>query len=254
MDKILVSACLIGDKCTYKGGDNAQAYLAELNEFYDLVPFCCEVEGGLSIPRLPSEIRGNAVYDSEGKDVSSYFRNGVYKASSIVSFLDIRIAILNEISPSCGVHRIHDGYFSGRLVEGQGYLARELIRLGVHVMNEEEGKAFLEELKAQKAIKDEKTKAAIEKENAPKEDDSSYRPRRSPARENDSHGKPFRKNGNFGKKKFDDKGHKGGFGKKPFGKKPYEKKDGSHGEKKKDYGVRKSPVFDRTRVRKPKKD
>ena len=168
MDKILVSACLLGEKCTYKGGDNAQNYFEELNTFYDLVPFCCEVEGGLSIPRLPSEIKGNAVINSKGLDVTSAFRLGVYKASSIVSYLGIRLAILKENSPSCGVHMVHDGYFRDRLIPGEGLLTRELKRLGVHVMNEEEGRAFLEHLKQEKSIKDEKTQAAIDKENAPK--------------------------------------------------------------------------------------
>lgn len=236
MDKILVSACLLGDKCTYKGGHNAQAYLEELNAFYDLVPFCCEVEGGLSIPRLPSEIKGNAVLDSEGHDVTGAFRLGVYKASAVVSYLGISIAILKENSPSCGTHFIYDGSFKGRLVKGQGLLARELSRLGVRVMNEEEGFAFLENLKKQKAIKDAKTIAAKEAEAAPKEEP-----------------KPVRERKPFDKKPFPKKEGKP-YGKKPFGKKPYGKKEGEHGEKKKDYGVRKPSSFNRGRRKPFKKD
>ena len=224
MDKILVSACLLGDKCTYKGGDNAQDYLRDLNEFYDLVPFCCEIEGGLSIPRLPSEIKGNAVINSEGKDVTSFFRNGVYKASSIVSYLDIRLAILKENSPSCGPHFVHDGTFSGRLVKGQGLLARELTRLGVHIMNEEEGRAYLEELRRQKSIKDAKTASAIERENAPKPEP---KPVREPRHEDY---------------------------KKPHGKKPFSGKGSFKGPKKKDYGVRKPVTFKTNRSFRKKKD
>lgn len=227
MDKILVSACLLGDKCTYKGGSNTQDYLEELNQFYDLVPFCCEVEGGLSIPRLPSEIKGNSVKNSEGKDVTSAFRLGVYKASSIVSYLGIRIAILKENSPSCGSHFVYDGTFSGRLVKGQGLLARELTRLGVTVMNEEEGKAFLEKLKAEKAIKDEKTKLAIDREAGllPEQKPQEV-PERRPFK------KPFAKKP-FGKKPFDKKeGGEKKFGKKPFGKPGFGKKEGRRGPKK----------------------
>ena len=245
MDKILVSACLLGEKCTYKGGDNAQSYLQELNAFYDLVPFCCEVEGGLSIPRLPSEIKGNSVINAEGKDVTHFFREGVYKASAIVSYLGIHLAILKENSPSCGSHHVYDGTFKGRLVNGQGLLARELTRIGVRVMNEEEGLAFLENLKKQKAIKDAKTEAAIEAENAPKEEP---KPFKKPYEDRKPYGKkPFpKKDGKpFGKKPF---------GKKPFGKKPFEKKEGEHGEKKKDYGVRKPSSFNRGRRKSFKKD
>lgn len=244
MDKILVSACLLGEKCTYKGGDNAQNYLEELNTFYDLVPFCCEVEGGLSIPRLPSEIKGNAVIDSEGKDVTSAFRLGVYKASSIVSYLGIRLAILKENSPSCGVHMVHDGYFRDRLIPGEGLLTRELKRLGVHVMNEEEGRAFLEHLKQEKAIKDEKTQAAIDKENAPKiEEPAKEEPRRY--RPHDDHKAPRGDKKPFGKK-----------GGKDFGKKPgfKVKKSFGHGEKKADYGFRKPASFNRSRKKNFKKD
>ena len=235
MDKILVSACLLGDKCTYKGGSNTQDYLSELNQFYDLVPFCCEVEGGLSIPRLPSEIKGNSVKNSEGKDVTSAFRLGVYKASSIVSYLGIRLAILKENSPSCGSHFVYDGTFSGRLVKGQGLLARELTRLGVTVMNEEEGKAFLEKLKAEKAIKDEKTKLAIDRE-------AGLIPEEKPTEERRPFKKPFVKKGEgerkapghkFGKKPFEKReGGEKKFGKKPFGKPGLGKKDGKRGPKK----------------------
>ncbi len=268
MDKILVSACLLGEKCTYKGGDNAQNYLKDLNEFYDLVPFCCEVEGGLTIPRLPSEIKGNGVINSEGKDVSSAFRLGVYKASSVVSYLDIRLAILKEDSPSCGVHRIHDGYFSGRLIKGQGMLTRELTRLGVTVMNEEEGLAFLENLKKQKQIKDEKTRIAIAKENKPKteEEPSDFKREKSYGDRKGTYSKkPYgkktygdRKDGKsfekkpYGKKSF---GNKDG---KPFEKKPYGKKDGkkpfAKGQKKTDYGFRKPSTFKPTRGKPVKKD
>ncbi len=257
MDKILVSACLLGDKCTYKGGDNKQSYLEELNTFYDLVPFCCEVEGGLTVPRLPSEIKGNSVINSEGKDVTSAFRLGVYKASSVVSFLDIRLAILKENSPSCGVHFVHDGNFRNRLVKGQGLLARELTRLGVHVMNEEEGLAFLNELKAQKALKDEKTAAAIERENAPKEEEKPFEKRERRYEDRKPYQKKegdFHKDGKSFKKPYKKDG--GSYGKKPYGKsfkKPY-KKDDAHGEKKTDYGARKPVTFNRTRRKTFKKD
>ena len=259
MDKILVSACLLGEKCTYKGGDNAQNYFEELNTFYDLVPFCCEVEGGLSIPRLPSEIKGNAVINSEGKDVTSAFRLGVYKASSIVSYLGIRLAILKENSPSCGVHSIHDGYFRDRLIAGEGLLTRELKRLGVHVMNEEEGRAFLEHLKQEKAIKDEKTKAAIDKENAPKieepakEEPRRYRPHDGHYAPRGDHKAPRGDKKPFGKKGSKDFGEKGGKG---FDKKPgfKGKKSFGHGEKKADYGFRKPASFNRSRKKSFKKD
>ena len=57
MEKILISACLIGDKTKYDGHSNYHPLIKKLMEKYDLVPFCPEVEGGLPIPRLPNEIK-----------------------------------------------------------------------------------------------------------------------------------------------------------------------------------------------------
>ena len=70
MEKILVSACLLGEHCRYDGKDNGQAYMARLNQYFDLVPFCPEVDGGLGVPRKPAEIIGQGVYTEEHKDVT----------------------------------------------------------------------------------------------------------------------------------------------------------------------------------------
>ena len=49
----------------------------------------------------------------------------------------VRRAILKANSPSCGPHRIHDGTFSGRLVEGCGVTAALLRREGIEVCDEQ---------------------------------------------------------------------------------------------------------------------
>ena len=245
MEKILVSACLIGQKCTYKGEDNYASYLEELNEYYDFVPFCPEVEGGLPTPRVPSELKGAAVVNAEGKDVTSSFALGAFKATSICSYLGIHLAILKENSPSCGVHQIHDGSFKGRLVKGEGMTTAALRRMGVRVMNEEEGKEFLQKLLEQKAIKDEKTQAAKDKE-AAKEEEKKRLEEEAAKKAEEKANKPYSKKP-FGKKPFskdrkpfskDGKGYsKEG---KPFrGKKNFHDKDGE-GKPFKERGDRKS--------------
>ena len=60
-EKILVSACLIGEKCRYDGKDNLCQDLLKLTKYFDLIPICPEVSGGLKIPRVPAEIQGNRV-------------------------------------------------------------------------------------------------------------------------------------------------------------------------------------------------
>ncbi|NMV82536.1 MAG: DUF523 domain-containing protein, partial [Erysipelotrichia bacterium] len=80
MKKALISACLIGDKVRYDGKDNKIPYIDELLVHYELVPFCPEVEGGMSIPRKPSEIMRGRVYSVEGNDVTKHFVLGAQKA------------------------------------------------------------------------------------------------------------------------------------------------------------------------------
>ena len=56
MERILISACLVGDNVKYDGGNNKNPLIEKLLEKYELVPFCPEVEGGLPVPRIPCEI------------------------------------------------------------------------------------------------------------------------------------------------------------------------------------------------------
>ncbi|MCD8204596.1 MAG: DUF523 domain-containing protein [Coprobacillus sp.] len=137
-EKILISACLVGDNVKYNGGNNLSPYLERLCEIYDLVPFCPEVEGGLPVPRDPSEIKGNRVVTSKGKDVTKYFNKGAELALNICKYLGITKAILKENSPSCGVHYVYDGSFKRKKIKGSGITTSLLIDNGIRVYSEEE--------------------------------------------------------------------------------------------------------------------
>ena len=50
-EKLLVSACLLGENCRYSGGNNYCPAAAALGERYELIPVCPEVLGGLPTPR-----------------------------------------------------------------------------------------------------------------------------------------------------------------------------------------------------------
>ena len=138
MEKILISACLVGDKCRYDGKDNLNNKIDALLEKYELIPFCPECEGGLSTPRNPSERKGEKVVMIDGHDVSFKFERGAELAFNICLAMKIKTAILKERSPSCGVHQIHDGSFSGKLIDGMGVTAEYLKRKGINVISEEE--------------------------------------------------------------------------------------------------------------------
>lgn len=138
MQKILISACLVGDKVNYKGEGKYHPDVEKLKEKYELVVFCPEVEGGLTIPRKPNEIRGSQVYRIDGKNVTREFEKGAHKAVALCKYLGIRIAVLKESSPSCGTHLIHNGYFMDKKIKGMGVTARLLKDNGIEVYSEEE--------------------------------------------------------------------------------------------------------------------
>lgn len=149
VEKILVSACLLGQAVRYDGG--AHGPFAELLQWQAqgrVVPLCPEVAGGLSTPRPAAEIiggQGTQVLDGlvqvrsiEGADVSAAFVAGALIADRLVQQHGIRIAVLKARSPSCGNRHSYDGSFSGTLVAGEGVTAAALRRLGVQVFNEGE--------------------------------------------------------------------------------------------------------------------
>ena len=138
MEKILISACLVGDNCKYNGGNNLNPQLEALLEKYELIPFCPEVEGGLATPRNPSEIKGSRVVMDNDKDVTREFEWGARKALMLCLYLKIKIAVLKEYSPSCGTHQVHDGSFSNKLVDGMGVTAKLLKENGIKVYSEEQ--------------------------------------------------------------------------------------------------------------------
>jgi uncharacterized protein YbbK (DUF523 family) len=143
MEKILVSACLLGDKVRYDGGSNPVGFLSELAKRFQIVPFCPEVEGGLAIPRDPAEISGNRVVTKNGVDVTANYHEGAQKALTLCKFFGIRYAILKDGSPACGPRQIHDGKFDGLKIDGLGVTARLLVANGIKVFAETDNISFL---------------------------------------------------------------------------------------------------------------
>ena len=143
MDKILVSACLLGDRCRYDGEGGDLPILRRLQKKYDLVPFCPEVEAGLPVPRSPAEILRGKVVTKEGKDLTKEYEEAARKAVRLCALLGIRMAILKESSPACGPRKVHDGTFMGGKVPGMGVTARALVQAGVKVYSDEDALDFL---------------------------------------------------------------------------------------------------------------
>lgn len=138
MEKILVSACLLGISCRYDGRSVPNEQVIALSEKYALIPVCPEIYGGLSTPRTPSERVGERVLMKDGRDVTENYARGAEATLRLAELSGAKYAILKAKSPSCGKGRIYDGTFTGRLVDGDGVTAENLTRVGIKVLTEDE--------------------------------------------------------------------------------------------------------------------
>ncbi|OPJ55172.1 DUF523 domain-containing protein [Alkalithermobacter paradoxus] len=143
---ILVSACLLGVDCKYNGKNNEDHKVIDYLKDKQFVLVCPEQLGGLTTPRVPSEIvegcgeavldRKARVIDKEGKDVTKNFIKGAYETLKIARLLNCSEAILKEKSPSCGTTIIYDGTFNNNLKQGLGVTAAILKREGINLKSE----------------------------------------------------------------------------------------------------------------------
>lgn len=133
----IVSSCLCGIPCRYNGRAQREERFVRLVESGVALAVCPEILGGLSVPRLPCEIVRGRVIDAEGRDRSAEFRLGAERTLALASEHGVRVAILKERSPSCGVTQIYDGSFTGIIVPGRGITADLLMRHGLAVYSEE---------------------------------------------------------------------------------------------------------------------
>ena len=134
---VMVSACLLGQNCKYNGKNNLNADLVEYLRSYPILPICPEVEGGLSIPRMPSERYLEKVITKDGQDVTEQFQLGATAALQLAKQQNCRVAILKKNSPSCGFGEIYDGTFSSKLKKGNGVAAELLYQNGIVILNED---------------------------------------------------------------------------------------------------------------------
>lgn len=139
---IIVSACLAGEKCRYDGRSCLDEEIRELVLKHQAIAVCPESLGGLSVPRTASEIVNGKVVSFEGEDRTKQFIAGAQKALEIALKNNCRFAVFKSKSPSCGLHRIYDGTFSGTLVEGNGITAQLFLENGIQVMDEHMFKSF----------------------------------------------------------------------------------------------------------------
>lgn len=141
--KAIISACLLGVRCRYDGGDSRNEIAIKQTRTDELIPVCPEEAGGLPTPRPAAEIvggDGDAVLDGKAKvmtddgvDVTEAFLKGAHHALQVAQSHGATHVILKARSPSCGCGDIYDGTFSGTLTSGDGVTTALLKRHGITV-------------------------------------------------------------------------------------------------------------------------
>ena len=135
-EKLLISSCLLGNNVKYNGKNNYIDGIEALKEKYDLIIICPEVMGGLSIPRIPSEIINDNVFNKEGINVTNEFEKGANIALELVKKHNIKKALLKDGSPSCGSTYIYDGTFNGIKINDFGITVRRLLEANIKIYTE----------------------------------------------------------------------------------------------------------------------
>jgi uncharacterized protein YbbK (DUF523 family) len=165
MERVLVSACLLGQNVRYDGGnklcqvETLQRWRAEGK----VMALCPEVSGGFPTPRPPAEIAAPGggtevlmnrakVIEISGLDVTAGFVAGAAAALEHVKTHRIRVAVLKEGSPSCGSAYTYDGTFSGGTTNKPGVTTALLRANGVLVFSEFELSEAEAELKRIEAL------------------------------------------------------------------------------------------------------
>ena len=135
--KILVSKCLLGYNCRYKGDNCINSKVLELAKENEIIGVCPEVEGGLPTPRDPSERVADRVFSKAGKDVTQEYEKGAEIALKLAQDNNVDLVIFKAKSPSCGCGIIYDGTFSGNKIPGNGVATELLLKNGFRVITEE---------------------------------------------------------------------------------------------------------------------
>jgi len=137
-NSVLISACLLGERCRFDGQGEKNSELLELLKGRTLIKVCPEVEGGLPVPRPPAEIQGARVLRENGEDVTVQFVKGAELCGDIGLNEHTTLAILKSRSPACGCGEVYDGTFSKTLIEGDGIFTQHLKSAGINCISDED--------------------------------------------------------------------------------------------------------------------
>jgi uncharacterized protein YbbK (DUF523 family) len=119
--KVLVSACLLGEKVRFDGGHKRDLFLIEtLGPFVEWVRVCPEADCGLPVPREAMRLVGDPghprlVTNKTGIDHTERMERWAKARLDKLSGVDLCGYICKKDSPSCGMNPV--GVFSRMFIE-----------------------------------------------------------------------------------------------------------------------------------------
>lgn len=144
MEKVIVSACLLGVESCHDGGSKKNAALIEKLKDKCIIPICPEQLGGLPTPRETASFQGGdgaavlrgwaRLLTCSGRDVTQAFIKGAQEALRLAKMFSVKRAYLKSKSPSCGCGHV---YIEQRLAEGAGVCAALFLENGIEVIEVE---------------------------------------------------------------------------------------------------------------------
>jgi uncharacterized protein YbgA (DUF1722 family)/uncharacterized protein YbbK (DUF523 family) len=145
--KIGVSSCLIGEKVRWNGDHKQDRYVKEtLNQFFEYVPVCPEVEVGMGTPRETVALYGTLENPKmlSKKTQTDWTRKMDKYAKGRIKDLskdDLCGYIFKSKSPSCGLARIpvYDELDKSKARHGVGMFAEAFTKANPLVPTEDEG-------------------------------------------------------------------------------------------------------------------
>lgn len=136
--KILVSKCLLGERCRFDGKSKSNQKVIDFLKNHEVIGVCPEVMGGMDVPHPPCERINDKIIGKDGIDYSDKFYKGASIAYDLCMQNNCKLAILKAKSPSCGKDLIYDGNFDGTLIKGNGVLSDKLLKENIKIINEDE--------------------------------------------------------------------------------------------------------------------
>jgi uncharacterized protein YbbK (DUF523 family) len=103
--KVIISACLLGEYCRYDGKTKKDNIVVEAFKNYEIIPFCPEAplfgtpRQRINVVQIKGEDR--IITDETDEDVTSKLENEINLFCDKIHFIDT--IILKSKSPSCGI-------------------------------------------------------------------------------------------------------------------------------------------------------